>query len=66
MVPAWLNTRIAGAAVEDAQYKTSWACRAILKESRLSVNDLEFAPRHLGLKLVSVIGAVLLMAGCYC
>ena len=49
---------LTGAVVEDLQYKSSWACRAILKESRSSVNDVEFAPRHLGLKLVGDIGLI--------
>jgi hypothetical protein len=31
---------------------TKWQCRATLLDSRQSVQDIQFAPRHLGLRLV--------------
>ena len=39
--------------------------RASLVDSRTAVNDVKFAPRHLGLQLVST-GAIIPIATCYC
>ncbi len=32
----------------------SWVCKASLVDFRQAVNDVKFAPRHLGLKLVGL------------
>jgi nucleoporin SEH1 len=37
---------------EGSDGTTKWLCRATLLDSRQSVQDIKFAPRHLGLRLV--------------
>ncbi len=49
-VPVWC--RVAESVVDDGKVVSNWHCRAQLGDAKKSVNDVEFAPRYLGLKLV--------------
>ena len=40
----------------DIESRSRWQRKAQLTESKKSVNDVKFAPRHLGLKLASASG----------
>jgi hypothetical protein len=40
----------------DAQSRGRWLKKTQLTDSKKSVNDVKFAPRHLGLKLASASG----------
>ena len=57
----WMYVRIYVYKVADKKSsgqsggETHWVHRASLVDSRTSVNDAKFAPRHLGLMLVSII-----------
>ena len=51
-VRVWEETRPAGTGSDGVRYPSKWRMAAELSDARKNVVDVEFAPRHLGLKFV--------------
>lgn len=55
-IPSKVENVSASAARRDDERDTTWTRwtrKATLSENRIMVNDIQFAPRHLGLKLAT-------------